>query len=80
MESINKKLMKAKLKNYKKNKKREIKSMNLIWTTKPLNTWQMPPFIGQNSKLLIGWLIVEWVANSWLCETPYLLVWIKWNC
>ena len=54
--------MKAKLKNYKKYK-REIKSMNLIWTTKPQNTWQMPPFIGQNSELLIWWIIVEWVPH-----------------
>ena len=53
MKSINKILMKTKLKNYKKNIKREIKSMNLILTTKLLNTWQMPLFIGQNSELLI---------------------------
>ena len=74
MKIINKILMKAKLKNYKKNIKREIKSMSLIWTTKPPNTWQMTPFIGKNSELLISWLIVEWVANFWLGENPYLFV------
>ena len=42
MKSINKILMKAKLKNCKKYIKREIKSMILIWITKPLNTWENP--------------------------------------
>ena len=46
MKSINKKLMKAKLKNYKKYKERERKSKLLIITTKPLNAWKIPPFIG----------------------------------
>jgi len=48
--------------------------MILIWKTRCLNTWQMPPFVGQNSELLICWLIVEWVATSWLGDNPYLLV------
>ena len=47
--------------------------MILIWQPRCLNAWQMPPFIGQNSELLIWWLIVEWVATSWLRNTPYLL-------
>ena len=34
----------------------------------------MPPFIGQNSELLICWLIDEWVATSWLGDNSYLLV------
>ena len=41
---------------------------------------QMPHFIGQNSELLIWWIIVEWVTNFWLGENPYLLVWIKQKC
>jgi hypothetical protein len=48
--------------------------MILIWKLRCLNVWQMPPFIGQNSKLLIWWLIVEWVTTSWLGNHPYLLV------
>jgi hypothetical protein len=48
--------------------------MILIWTPRCLNTWQMPPFIGQNLELLICWLIDEWVATSWLCDNSYLLV------
>jgi len=35
--------------------------MILIWTPRCLNTWQMPPFIGQNSELLICWLLM----NGW---------------
>ena len=38
----------------------------LIWTPRCLNAWKMPPFICQNLKLLIWWIIVEWVATSWL--------------
>ena len=52
MKGINKRLMKAKLKHYK-NTKRESKCMILIWKPRCLNAWQMPPFIGQNSELLI---------------------------
>ena len=52
MKSINKKLMKAKLKNYKKYKERN-KEHELDLNNQALNTWQMPPFIGQNSELLI---------------------------
>jgi len=48
--------------------------MILIWTPICLNTWQMPSFIGQNSELLICWLIDEWVATSWLDDNSYLLV------
>ena len=48
--------------------------MILIWKPRYLNAWQMPPFIGKNSELLIWWLIVEWVATSWLGNTSYLLV------
>jgi len=48
--------------------------MILIWKPRYLNTWQMPPFIGQNSELLICWLIVEWMATSWLGNNLYLLV------
>ena len=48
--------------------------MILIWTPRCLNTWQMTPFIGQNSELLICWLIDEWVATSWLGDNSYLLV------
>ena len=76
MKSINKRLMKAKLKHYK-NIKRESKNMILIWKPRCLNTWQMPPFIGQNLELFIWWLIVEWVATSWLGDNPYLFVWTK---
>ena len=65
MKSINKILMKENLR-LTKNIKREEKSRFLIWTTKPQNVWQMPPFIGQNLELLIWWLIIEWVTNSWL--------------
>ena len=53
MKSINKILMKAKLKNYKKIYKERNKEHELDLNTKPPNTWQMPPFIGQNSELLI---------------------------
>jgi hypothetical protein len=49
------------------------KRVVLIWTPRCLNAWQMPPFISQNSKLLIWWLIVEWVATSWLGNNPYFL-------
>jgi len=63
MKDINKRLMKAKLKHYKHIKK-ESKNMILIWKPRCLNAWQMPPFISQNSELLIWWLIVEWVATS----------------
>ena len=52
MKSINKRLMKAKLKHYK-NTKKESKNMILIRKPICLNVWQMPPFIGQNSELLI---------------------------
>jgi hypothetical protein len=52
MKGINKRLMKAKLKHYKNIKK---KSKNMILIRKPrcLNAWKMPPFIGQNSEILI---------------------------
>ena len=43
--------------------------MILIWKPRCLNTWQMSPFIGQNSEILICWLIVEWVATSWLWQS-----------
>jgi hypothetical protein len=46
------------------NTKKESKSKILVWKLRCLNVWKMPPFIGQNSKLLIWWLIVEWVATS----------------
>jgi len=49
MKGINKRLIYTKLKYYK----RESKSMILIRIPRCLNTWQMPPFIGQNSELLI---------------------------
>jgi predicted nucleotide-binding protein (sugar kinase/HSP70/actin superfamily) len=52
IKSINKRLMKAKLKHYK-NIKKESKNMILISKPRCLNVWQMPPFIGKNSKLLI---------------------------
>jgi len=52
MKIINKILMRAKLKHYK-NIKRESKNMILIGKLRCLNAWQMPPFIGQNSELLI---------------------------
>ena len=48
--------------------------MILIWKPRCLNAWKMPPVIGQNSELLIWWLIVEWVTTSWLGNSPYLLV------
>jgi hypothetical protein len=73
IKGINKRLMKAKLKHYK-NIKKKSKNMILIWKPRCLNAWQMPPFIGQNSKLLIWWLIIEWMATSWLGDNPYLLV------
>ena len=54
MKNINKILMKAKLKNYKKNIERErARASSCSETTKPLNAWQMPPFIGQILELLI---------------------------
>jgi len=52
MKSINNRLMRAKLKHYK-NIKKESKNMILISKPRYLNAWQMPPFIGQNSELLI---------------------------
>jgi len=60
MKGINKRLMKAKLKHYKK---RESKNMILIWKSRCLNALQISPFISQNLKLLIWWLIVEWVTT-----------------
>ena len=53
MKSINKKLMKAKLKNYKKYKERNKEHELDLNNQAHQNTWQMPPFIGQNSELLI---------------------------
>ena len=45
IKSINKRLMKAKLKHYK-NIKKESKNMILISKPRCLNVWQMSPFIG----------------------------------
>ena len=69
MKSINKILMKSKLKNYKKNIKTEIKSMSLIWTTKPTkcmaNTSFYRPKFG----------IIDLMNNCWVGDQ--LLTWWK---
>ena len=45
MKGINKILMKAKLKNYKKYKERQQEQV-LDMNNQTSNSWQMPPFIG----------------------------------
>jgi len=46
--------------------------MILIWKSRCLNTWQMPSFIGQNSELLIWWLIIEWVPLDLVTTVIFL--------
>ena len=52
--------MKAKLKNYKKNIKREIKSMSLIWTTKPTK------FMANASFYRLKFRIIDLMTNYWV--------------
>ena len=69
MKSINKKLMKAKLKNYKKNIKRKIKSTSLILTTKPTKSMANASFYRPK----FG--IIDLMTNCWV--GGQLLTWWK---
>ena len=61
--------MKAKLKNYKKNIKREIKSISLIWTTKPTECMANASFYRPK----FG--IIDLMTNCWV--GGQLLTWWK---
>ena len=69
MKTINKLLMKAKLKNYKKNIKRKIKSMILIWTTK------MPKCMANASFYRPKFRTIDLMTNYWV--SGQLLTWLK---